>query len=97
MWGFWDIDNEIFARHYELWYDEDAVEKLLALDEETWLAGGPEVEAIENAAEEKAGLQLYAYDTELEAQEEFQSWNSYDNYHYCVKEIPTDEPEWILF
>jgi len=96
MWGIWDTENKEYARYYMLWYDEDVVEKLIALDENVWEAEGPEVEAIEKAAEGKEGLQLYMYDTELEAEAELQSWNEYTRRHYCVMELPADEPEWII-
>ena len=96
MWGLWDTTNKEFARHYELWYDENAVAKLSALDEDVWIAGGPEVEAIEDAAQGKPGLRLYAYTTELEAEAELQSWDEYSKCHYCVMELPADEPKWIM-
>jgi hypothetical protein len=95
-YGIWDKRNHEFGRSYELWYDEEAVAKLLALDEETWLAGGPEVEAIEDAAEEKAGFKLFRYETKAEAEEDLNAFHPYYYDDYEIRELPADEPEWIL-
>ena len=94
VYGIYDLVNKEFLRHYELWYDEDAVAKLLALDEDVWMASGPEVEAIEDAAQEKAALRLFMYETKTEAEEDFESWNYITRSKCQIREIPEDEPEW---
>jgi hypothetical protein len=96
-YGIWDKENCEFTRFYDLWCDEEAVAKFMALDKEVWIAGGPEVEALEKAAEEKEGLKLFVYDTCEEAEENLLVLHPYYYADYEVREIPEDEPEWELF
>ena len=96
MWGIWDKINQEFTRHYELRYNEEACKKLNELNEEIWLMGGEEIDALEAAAEPVESLHLFQFETELEAYLALHDrWSSYSVSNYEVREIPADEPEWI--
>lgn len=103
-WGIYDKVNNEFARHYGLYYDEeigaivDAFEDGLPLSEsqnefvENWFLSHDYGDLVE-AAEPREGWQLFKYDTELEAEIDYQErFRGYPCYE--VVELPVDEPEW---
>lgn len=94
QYGLWNKENKEFARHYGLYYDEDVCAILMALSEEefeTLLDGSDTL----RAAEPQKGLQLYTWDSILDAELDRVERHFSDQYE--VREIPADEPEWELF
>lgn len=105
-WGIYDKENHEFARHYGLYYDEEIVAVVDALEEgsslsdsqndfvQNWFLSNTYDDLIE-AAEPCEGLQLYHYNTKCEAEVDCKSLFSKDCYE--VRELPTDELEWEFF
>ncbi len=107
VWGIYNKENHEFARYYNLYYDEeicaivDALEDGLPLNDsqdefvQNWFLSH-DYDDLLQAAEPYFGWQLFKYKTELEAiidhQDRFCGYSSV----YEVREIPTDEPEWVF-